>query len=112
MSRLRDFGMNINRISVLMFNLDMNMSCKRKGMKMHNSHYTKRPPSCLHFLNKNILYYFHIITEEPSQHVWLDLAFASKNLKFSGQMSDDGANLPACMVPENIMKSCLDVHLS
>ena len=55
---------------------------------MHNSHYIKSPPSCLPFLNKNILY-FHIITEELGQHVWLDLAFASQNLKFARQMSDD-----------------------
>ena len=56
---------------------------------MHDSHYIKSPPSCLPFLNKNILYYFHIITVELSQHVWLDLAFTSQNLKFAGQMSDD-----------------------
>ena len=31
---------------------------------------------------------FHVITEEPSQYVQSDSAFASKNLKFAGQMSD------------------------
>ena len=32
---------------------------------------------------------FHVIMEELSQHVQSASAFASQNLKFAGQMSDD-----------------------
>ena len=38
---------------------------------------------------------FHVTTVEPSQHVRSDSAFASQNLKFAGQMSNEGANLQA-----------------
>ena len=34
---------------------------------------------------------FHVITEELSQHVRSDSAFANQNLKFDGQMSNDRA---------------------
>ena len=57
---------------------------------MHYSHYIKITPSRLPSLNENIfLSVYHIITEELGRPVQSDLAFASQNLKFAGQMSDD-----------------------
>ena len=47
---------------------------------MHQSHLIKSPPSCL---------YFTIIIGEPSQRARSDLACASQNLKFAGQVTDD-----------------------
>ena len=41
------------------------------------------------FLKWKLYFMFHVITEELSQHVRSDAAFASQNLKFDGQMSDD-----------------------
>ena len=55
---------------------------------MHYSFYIKSP--LLHFslLSENMFYNFHIITEEPSQHVRSDSAFASQKLKFAGQSNN------------------------
>ena len=36
-----------------------------------------------------IYFIFHVITEELGQHVRSDSAFASQNLKFPGQISDN-----------------------
>ena len=41
------------------------------------------------FLNWKCTFKFHIITEEASQHVWSELAFASQNLKFTTQILND-----------------------
>ena len=41
------------------------------------------------FLKWKCIFLFHIVEEEPPQHVQSDLAFASQNLKFAVQMSDD-----------------------
>ena len=48
----------------------------------------KGPSSHFSFLSEKY-FMFHVITEEPSQHVWSDSAFASQNLKFAAQMFDD-----------------------
>ena len=68
-------------------------------MKANQSalHYIKSPLSYLLFLSENIFYIFFVITEELSQHVRSDSAFASQNLKFAGDKCPmTGANLQAC----------------
>ena len=47
----------------------------------------KNPSLRLSFFSENI-FLSHVITEEPCQHVQSDLAVASQNLKFAGQMSN------------------------
>jgi len=42
----------------------------------------------LAFLKWKYIFILHIIAEEPGQHIWSHLAFASQNLKFAGKMSD------------------------
>lgn len=57
------------------------------------SHYL---PSCFGFLGWKCIFIFRITTGEPRQHVQLDLAFPSQNLKFPNKCPMTGTNLQAC----------------
>ena len=65
------------------------MSSKLKQIKMHYSHNAFNVHFTSVFHKWKHIFIFHIITKEPGQNVWLDLAFTSQNLKFSGRISND-----------------------
>ena len=76
---------------VFTFNVDaVREPVNENKIKTLYSHYINMLPLRLSFSIKwKYIFIFHIITKEHGQHVRSDLAFASQNLKFPGQMSDD-----------------------
>ena len=54
------------------------------------------------FLGENIFFLFHVITEEPSQHVRSDSAFAGKNLKKPVLVDRDSQTLVSALTQETV----------
>ena len=77
--------MNIDRSRVFTWYI----SSKLKQIKMHYSHNAFNVHFTSVFHKWKHIFIFHIITKEPGQNVWLDLAFTSQNLKFSRRISND-----------------------
>ena len=79
-----NFCVNTGKSSMFTFKVHMIRKLQMKTnqqIKWHHSHYIfNSPPLHLAFLSDNVFLHFHIITEEPDQHVPAD-RFTAQNVR-------------------------------
>lgn len=64
--------MNIGWSGMFTFKCKRELEMKANQNGLQPLYYFKSPPSNLNFLHENVFLYFHVITEEPCQHVCSD----------------------------------------
>lgn len=64
--------MNIGWSGMFTFKCKRELEMKANQNGLQPLYYFKSPPLNLNFLHKNVFLYFHVITEEPCQHVCSD----------------------------------------